>query len=150
VFWEQIGYRILLPLELGVEALVCAEEDALATIARALAETEEMPHQRPAVLIFRGDVLLRLGAGAPEIEAAYLEAMECARKLHCKLDELQSTKRFARCLLGQGRAAEARETLARLYNSFTEGFETAPLREAKALLEELAAMRQPPSSPPVT
>jgi DNA-binding winged helix-turn-helix (wHTH) protein/tetratricopeptide (TPR) repeat protein len=147
VFWEQVGYRILLPLELGVEALFCAPEDALGTIAHALEETVEMPHQRPVVLMFRGDVLLRLGVEAREIEAAYREAMQCARELHCKLDELQITKRFARCLIGQGRAAEARDTLAALYGSFTEGFETAPLREARALLAELAVKSYPSPYP---
>jgi len=147
VFWEQIGYRVLLPLELGVEALVCAEEDALGTIAQALVATEEMPSQRPAVLMFRGDVLLGLGVEAREVELAYRQAIECARALHCKLDELQITKRLARCLQRQGRAAEAQALLAKLYASFTEGFDTAALVEAKTLLEELAATPQPPLDP---
>ena len=100
-------------------------------------QAAEQPGHRPVVLMFRGDVLIRLGAEASEIEAAYREAMECARAQNQKLDQLQSTKRLARCLIGQGRAAEARTLLADTYNSFTEGFDTLLLREAKALLEEI-------------
>jgi len=44
---------------------------------------------------------------------------------------------LARVLQRQGRADEARTTIAEIYNWFTEGFETADLKEAKSLLDEL-------------
>ena len=45
---------------------------------------------------------------------------------------------LARLLAKQGRRDEARVMVAEIYNWFTEGFDTADLKEAKALLEELA------------
>jgi hypothetical protein len=49
----------------------------------------------------------------------------------------------ARLLANQGRGDEARTMLAEFYNWFTEGFDTADLRDAKALLEELRGSRSP-------
>jgi predicted ATPase len=53
--------------------------------------------------------------------------------------ELRATVSLARLLAVQGRRDEARETLDEIYGWFTEGFETADLKEAKVLLEELSA-----------
>ena len=55
--------------------------------------------------------------------------------------ELRTGMSWARLLASQGRADEARTTLAEIYNWFSEGFDTPDLKEAKALLEELAAGR---------
>ena len=52
--------------------------------------------------------------------------------------ELRAATSLARLLAHQGKRAEARDLLAPLYSSFTEGFDTADLKDAKALLEELA------------
>jgi predicted ATPase len=54
-----------------------------------------------------------------------------------KLWELRATMSLARLLDKQGRRDEARTMLPDIYNWFTEGFDTADLKEAKALLEEL-------------
>ena len=53
--------------------------------------------------------------------------------------ELRSTISLAQLLLEQGRRDAARTMLAEIYNWFTEGFDTADLKDAKALLDELAA-----------
>ena len=53
--------------------------------------------------------------------------------------ELRSTMSLARLLEKQGRRDEARTMLAEIYSWFTEGFDTPDLKDAKALLEELAA-----------
>ncbi len=53
--------------------------------------------------------------------------------------ELRATTSLARLLDKQGRREEARMMLAEIYNWFTEGFDTADLKEAKALLEELSS-----------
>jgi hypothetical protein len=53
--------------------------------------------------------------------------------------ELQATTPFARWLKSQGRAAEAQTLLAEIYGWFTEGFDTADLKDAKALLDQLNA-----------
>jgi len=55
-----------------------------------------------------------------------------------KLWELRATTSLARLLAKQGKRDEARAMLADIYNWFTEGFDTADLKETKALLNELA------------
>jgi predicted ATPase len=68
-----------------------------------------------------------------------------------KAFELRAATRLGLLLQAQGRGTEARELLAPLYASFTEGFDTRDLREAKALLEELRHAAPPgPSNPAVS
>ena len=103
----------------------------------ALATTPEEVW-KPDLLRVRGDLLARQGAEASAVEASYREAMDLARRHGAKAFELRATTSFGRWLQAQGRAAEARDLLAPLYASFTEGFDTRDLVEAKALLAELA------------
>ena len=65
-------------------------------------------------------------------------AIEIARRQSARSEELRATTSLAR-LAKQGCPDEARAMLAEIYNWFTEGFETADLKEAKALLDELNA-----------
>ena len=65
-------------------------------------------------------------------------AIETARKQNAKSFELRATMSLARLLNEQGRRDDAREMLADIYNWFTEGFDTADLKDAKALLDELS------------
>ena len=74
----------------------------------------------------------------PEAEAAFREAVEIARSQSAKLYELRAATSFARLLLNTGGRDEARAMLAQIYNWFTEGFDTADLKDAKALLEQLS------------
>ena len=55
----------------------------------------------------------------------------------CEITELRATTSLARLLAKQGRRDEARAMLAEIYGWFTEGFDTADLKDAKALLDEL-------------
>ena len=57
--------------------------------------------------------------------------------MQAKALELRATMSLARLLVSQGRRDEARTMLAEIYNWFTEGFDTADLKDAKALLEAL-------------
>ena len=61
------------------------------------------------------------------------------KRQSAKLFELRAGTSLARFWRGQGRVAEARDVLAPVYNWFTEGFDAPILKEAKALLDELAA-----------
>ena len=72
------------------------------------------------------------------MEAAFLEALEVARRQSAKSWELRAATSLARLSDRQGRTEEARALLQPVYDWFTEGFDTADLKDAKALLEELA------------
>ncbi|MGO9452755.1 MAG: ATP-binding protein [Candidatus Binataceae bacterium] len=74
-----------------------------------------------------------------EAEAAFHQAIEIARSQSAKLYELRATTSLARLLVRQGKRNEARAMLAEIYNWFTEGFDTADLKDANALLDELSA-----------
>src|SRR5436309_2905621 len=80
----------------------------------------------------------RAGADPATVEAMFHEALTVARRQGAKAYELRAGTRYALFLRAHGRIAEARELLAPIYASFTEGFDTRDLIEAKALLEELA------------
>jgi predicted ATPase len=90
------------------------------------------------LLRHRGELLL---AGAqPDLATAewcLAEALETARDQQARMWELRAVMSRARLLRGQGRGAEAHDLLAPVYGWFTEGFDTADLKDAKALLDEL-------------
>ena len=70
-------------------------------------------------------------------QRCFERAIEIARKQSAKSLELRATTSLARLLAKQGHRDEARTMLADIYNWFTEGFDTADLKDAKALLDEL-------------
>ena len=70
-------------------------------------------------------------------EADFREAIALAREMSAKGWELRAATSLAGLWGEQGRRAGARDLLAPVYGWFTEGFDTADLKEAKALLEEL-------------
>jgi predicted ATPase len=72
-----------------------------------------------------------------EAQKALEEALRVARRQQAKAYELRAATSLARLWGEQGRRAEARDLLAPVYGWFTEGFDTADLKEAKALLDSL-------------
>ena len=72
-----------------------------------------------------------------EAEACFLQAIDSSRRQHARLWELRAAVSLARLWQQQGKSQEARQLVAEIYGRFTEGFATADLKEAKALLEEL-------------
>jgi class 3 adenylate cyclase/tetratricopeptide (TPR) repeat protein len=111
-------------------------DDALSTIEEALQANPEELVFRPNALTCRGE--LRLKVGQTELaEADFREAIALAQKMQAKAFELRATTSLARLLASQGHRDEARAMLAKIYNWFTEGFDTADLKDAKALLGEL-------------
>jgi class 3 adenylate cyclase/tetratricopeptide (TPR) repeat protein len=112
-------------------------DDALITIEGVLKEKPEELYYRPETLRIRGD--LRLQLGQTELaDADFHEAIALAQKMQAKSWELRATTSLARLLVSQGHRNEARVMLAEIYGWFTEGFDTADLKDAKALLEELS------------
>ena len=76
---------------------------------------------------------------AAKAEAYFRRALAVARQQQAKSWELRASMSLARLWRDQGKPQQARELLAPVYGWFTEGFDTLDLKEAKALLEELAA-----------
>jgi tetratricopeptide (TPR) repeat protein len=72
-----------------------------------------------------------------EAENSFRTSIEIARRQSAKSLELRATTSLTRLLAKQGRRDEGRAMLAEIYGWFTEGFDTADLKDAKALLEEL-------------
>ena len=77
--------------------------------------------------------------GAAKEEAYFERALTIARQQQAKSWELRAAMSLARLWRDQGKVQQARELLAPVYGWFTEGFDTRDLKEAKALLKELAA-----------
>jgi predicted ATPase len=86
----------------------------------------------------KGQLLLRQGH-SDAAEELYRKALDIAEEQGAKLWELRATVSLARLRRDQGGHAEARDLLAPVYGWFTEGFDTADLKEARALLEALEA-----------
>jgi class 3 adenylate cyclase/tetratricopeptide (TPR) repeat protein len=86
----------------------------------------------------RGDMLNATG-NLSEAEQCYHQALADARLKRAKLLELKASISLARLQCAQKRRGEARDLLAPIYGWFTEGFDVADLKEAKALLEDLTA-----------
>jgi predicted ATPase len=70
---------------------------------------------------------------------SFHRALEIARQQQAKSWELRAATSMARLWRDQGKRAEARDLLGRIYGWFTEGFDTLDLKEAKSLLEQLKA-----------
>ena len=75
-------------------------------------------------------------ANTAEARVSLERAIEIARKQGAKSLELRATTNLARLLAKQGKRDEARAILTDIYNWFTEGFDTADLKDAKALLDD--------------
>ena len=85
----------------------------------------------------RGQLLLRQGH-SEAAEELYCKALSIAQDQEAKLWELRAAVSLARLRRDQGPRAVACDLLARVYGWFTEGFDTADLKDAKRLLDELA------------
>jgi predicted ATPase len=87
----------------------------------------------------KGELLLMSAEPNPrETEACFRQAIAVARRQQAKSLELRAAMSLSRLWQQQGKHAEAYDLLSLLYGWFTEGFDTADLREAKVLLAELA------------
>jgi hypothetical protein len=113
-------------------------EDALGTLEDALAAAPEEVVFQPNVLTRRGELRLKQGHSQPA-EADFRDGIALAQKMQAKMWELRATTSLARLLRDTDRRDEGRTMLAGIYDWFTEGFDTADLKDAKALLDELSA-----------
>jgi tetratricopeptide (TPR) repeat protein len=117
-------------------------DNAFASLDDALrfVEQSEERYYEAEIHRLRGELLLAGGRGSDEeaIQGCFRKAIEVARKQDAKSWELRATMSLARLLNKQRRRDEARTMLADIYGWFTEGFDTADLKDAKSLLDELS------------
>jgi predicted ATPase len=124
-------------------------EEGLSVVAEALAAVDKAGERFYEAELYRlrGELTLQQANQKSKItdpdpqceaEACFLKAIEIAQKQQAKSLELRATTSLARLWQQQGKKQEAHEMLSEIYNWFTEGFDTADLREAKVLLAELA------------
>jgi class 3 adenylate cyclase/predicted ATPase len=107
--------------------------------ALALVEAREIRWCEAELHRCKGQLLLRQTApNVPQAEACFQQALSIARRQQAKSWELRAAMGLACLWQQQGKWAEARALLAPVYGWFTEGFDTADLQEARALLEALA------------
>ncbi|MGH6916530.1 MAG: hypothetical protein ACREJ0_02395, partial [Geminicoccaceae bacterium] len=141
---ERAGDRLFGPyyVTLLAEALGKAgqRDDGLAAIDEAIEGCRKAgaPYWDSELQRLRGELLLaKNGSDAVAVETCFRQAIEIAQAQSAKSLELRAATSLARLWAEQGKRAEARDLLARVHGWFTEGFDTADLKDAKALLDEL-------------
>jgi predicted ATPase len=117
-------------------------DDALSCIGEAITtmqSTKERWFEAEANRIAGAIALRSPEPDTTKAEAYFERALSVARKQQAKSWELRAAMSMARLWRDQGKGDEARDLLAPIYGWFTEGFDTLDLKEAKALLDELAS-----------
>jgi predicted ATPase len=133
-----LPYSLVLVAQASKETGLVEEGlDALAEAFTIITDTA-VPYVEAEMYRLKGELLLQRDGASAMAEACtcFQRAIEIAQNQRAKSRELRSTISLARLLDNQGLREEARAMLAKIYNWFTEGFDTADLKEAKALLEE--------------
>jgi predicted ATPase len=133
---EDLAYLAKAHSELGqnVDSLRCIGE-----AMTAVETTKEKWHEAEIHRIAGEITLMSPEPDAAKAEAYFERALAVARAQQAKSWELRAAMSMARVWREQGKREEARELLAPVYGWFTEGFDTLDLKQAKALLDELAA-----------
>ena len=110
----------------------------LLTEALAMADNNREGFFEAELYRLQGELWLRQTLpDAAQAERCFRQALAVSRRQHAKSWELRAATSLARLWQQQGKHAEAHELLAPIYGWFTEGFDTADLQEAKALLKAL-------------
>jgi class 3 adenylate cyclase/predicted ATPase len=143
--WRATGAEIGRPhyLALLAEAygIMGQPEAGLTVLTEALALVDKMGMRwyDPELYRLKGKLLFQQSLDhQAEAAACFHKALTIARSQQAKSFELRAATRLARLWQQQGKRREAHDLLAPVYHWFTEGFDTADLHEAKALLEALA------------
>ena len=144
--WRSTGSTLFVPLHLSYLARAYAElgqfDDARRCIDEAMTAVETTKERWCEADINRvaGEIALKSPEpDAAKAEAYFERALAVAREQQAKSWELRAAMSMARLWRDQGKRDEARDLLAPVYGWFTEGFDTLDLKEAKALLDELAS-----------
>jgi predicted ATPase len=142
--WRATGAALFVPYLYTLLADVSVHLDHTEDGLRALVEAHTLVEQHEErwweaeIYRLRGVLLLRQTVPQQaEAEAWLQRALDVARRQRAKSLEVRAAMSLARLWQQQGKRTEARELLAPVYSWFTEGFDTADLQDAKALLAEL-------------
>jgi predicted ATPase len=121
-------------------AQVGQREEGLTLLTEALAMANDREERRWDAELYRlkGELLLAHSAHHAEAETCFRQALDIARHQQAKSWELRAAMSLSRLWQRQGKTAPARQLLTEVYSWFTEGFDTADLKEAQALLEQWA------------
>jgi tetratricopeptide (TPR) repeat protein len=129
----------LIPLADGYIRIGRLKESA-ELVDQMLDRVQRTGHRQDEAEVHRLKGAFLMSGNTPDLAAAeqsFRKAIEVARNQSAKLYELRATTSLALLLRETNRLDEARAMLSEIYNWFTEGFDTADLKDAKALLEEL-------------
>ena len=143
--WHATGAKVIRPYGLALLAAASAQmdqrEEGLTLLAQALAVINDTGERRWEAELYRltGELLLARATGQDtEAETCFRQALDIARRQQAKSWELRAAMSLARLWQRQGKRDAARQVLAEVYGWFTEGFDTADLQEARALLAALS------------
>ena len=138
------GALALRPNWLALIAEACGKagqiEEGLRVVAEGLAAVSDTGERFWESELYRLQGVLQLALSMDnqaEVETCFWQALDIARRQQAKSPELRATMSLSRLWQRQGKRDAARQLLAEVYDWFTEGFDTADLQEAKALLAEL-------------
>lgn len=142
--WRKTGARLWLPIFLALEAEAYAKaghgDTALQVIEEAVAISDETGERWAIAEVLRVKAALigaTSNAATGDVEALLVKSLNIARSQQARCWELRTTCDLARIWHGQNRGQEALKLLRSIYDQFSEGFETADLQNAKALMASL-------------
>jgi class 3 adenylate cyclase/predicted ATPase len=143
--WRATGGELMRPYYLALLAeahgIMGQPETGLTVLTEAfmLMDTTGERWYEPELYRLNGELLLQQSSdNSTEAEACFHHALDIARTQQAKSFELRAATSLACLWQQQGKRQEAHDLLAPVYHWFTEGFDTADLKDAKALLEALA------------
>ena len=143
--WRALGASVVLSTYLATLAEVCGQVGQLGDAqhllieAQTLVDTTGERYWEAEVYRLQGEWLMQASRGKRrEAEGRFHQALDIARRQQAKSLELRAAISLARLWQQQGKHLVARDLLAPVYGWFTEGFDTADLQEAAALLTELS------------
>jgi predicted ATPase len=138
----EVGRPYLLALLAEAHGVLREPEAGLTALMEALTLVDKTGERwyEPELYRLKGALLLQQSSdNQAEAETCFHKALETARTQQAKSLELRAATNLARLWDQQGKRQEAYDLLAPVYGWFTEGFDTADLKDAKALLDELRA-----------
>lgn len=142
--WQATGARLARPYFLFLLAdshsIVGQIDEALYLLAEAMIVATNSGDRWSEAELYRlkGELLLKQGEVEIEAETCFNQALNISRRQNAKSLELRAVMSLSRLWQRQGKPNDARQRLAKIYNWFTEGFDTPDLTEARTLLDKLS------------